>query len=177
MRAGVKEILMIVLPFVIAFGAVYGVSLGGEYLTMPAKKRIERLPSSADSALTAYSEQAFRLSGAVLPAKTERFALRPPDDGGLIAQFDNSGIYEKLAEAEASSPEEAAAAVREEPEGPPKYRISSILKGEDRTFAVINGKIYHRGDKISEDEQIARIETRRILLKGKWGDRWIAVNF
>ncbi|MGE4497350.1 MAG: hypothetical protein AB7E48_05675 [Deferribacterales bacterium] len=176
MRAGIKEILMIVLPFVIAFGAVYGVSLGGEYLTMPAKKRIERLPSSADSALTAYSEQAFRLSGAVLPAGTEHFTLRPPDDGGLIAQFDNSDIYEKLAAAEASSPEEAAA-VREEPEGPPKYRISSILKGEDRTFAVINGKIYHRGDKISGDEQIARIETRRILLKGKWGDRWIAVNF
>lgn len=176
MRAGIKEILMIALPFVIAFGAVYGVSLGGEYLIMPAEKRIERLPSSADSALRAYSDQAFRLSSAALPEKTERFTLRPLDDGGLIAQFDNSDIYEKLA-AEEDAGHAEAAAVREEPEGPPKYRISSILKGEDRTFAVINGKIYHRGDKISEDEHIARIDTRRILLKGKWGDRWIAVSF
>ncbi|QAR31845.1 hypothetical protein EP073_00025 [Geovibrio thiophilus] len=177
MKTGFKEILMVLIPLVIAAGAVYGVALGGEYLVMPAEKRISHLPSSADNALRAYSDQAFRLSSAALPGKTERFTLRPLDDEGLLAQFDNSEIYEKLAAQESAASAEGAAEKKEDPDAPPKYRISSILRGEDRTFAVINGKIYHRGDKISADEHIARIETRRILLKGKWGDRWIAVNF
>jgi hypothetical protein len=101
--------------------------------------------------------------------------MRPIDDSGLIAQFDNSAVYEKLAELENS--QGGSVSLKEDTDNPPQYKINSILKGEDRTFAVINGKIYHRGDKISEDEKIARIETRRILLKGKWGERWIAVNF
>lgn len=169
-----KHVLMIIIPFILAAGAVYGVSLGGEYIVMPAEKRITSLPSSADSALKK-REQALALISSIPTVKRDGFTMRPIDDSGLIAQFDNSAVYERLAELENS--QGGSVSLKEDTDSPPQYKINSILKGEDRTFAVINGKIYHRGDKISEDEKIARIETRRILLKGKWGERWIAVNF
>ncbi|WP_457641188.1 hypothetical protein [Persephonella sp.] len=58
-------------------------------------------------------------------------------------------------------------------EPPPNYKISFIYIGINKRFAIINGKLYRENDRISKDERIIRIERNKILLFGKWGERWI----
>ena len=55
---------------------------------------------------------------------------------------------------------------------PPFYKISFIYIGRSR-YTIINGKLYREGDRISPDEKIVRISKNGVLLKGKWGERWI----
>ena len=55
---------------------------------------------------------------------------------------------------------------------PPQYKISFIYIGKNR-YTIINGRLYREGDMISPDEKIVRISKNGVLLKGKWGERWI----
>jgi len=55
---------------------------------------------------------------------------------------------------------------------PPYYKISFVYIGKNR-YTIINGKLYREGEKISPDEKIVRISKDGVLLKGKWGERWI----
>ncbi|WP_293446076.1 hypothetical protein [Persephonella sp.] len=55
---------------------------------------------------------------------------------------------------------------------PPFYKISFIYIGKSR-YTIINGKLYTEGDKVSPEERIVRISKEGVLLKGKWGERWI----
>ncbi|WP_457627668.1 hypothetical protein [Persephonella sp.] len=57
-------------------------------------------------------------------------------------------------------------------EPPPAYRISFIYIGNG-SYAIINGRLYKEGDRISPDEKIIKISPDGVLLRGKWGDRWI----
>lgn len=59
----------------------------------------------------------------------------------------------------------------------PKYLVSSIFVGKIRQFAVINDKVVKIGDKLSYGEEIINIKDGKILVKGKWGDRWLFVNY
>ncbi len=58
-------------------------------------------------------------------------------------------------------------------EPPPDYKIRFIYIGINKKFVMINGKLYRENDRISKDERIKKIEKDRILLTGKWGERWI----
>ncbi|WP_457644357.1 hypothetical protein [Persephonella sp.] len=55
----------------------------------------------------------------------------------------------------------------------PSYRITFIYIGINKRFVMINGKLYRENDRISKDERIKKIEKDRVLLTGKWGERWI----
>ncbi len=57
-------------------------------------------------------------------------------------------------------------------ESPPQYKISFIYIGKDR-YVIINGKLLKEGENISRDEKIIKIYRDGVLLKGKWGERWI----
>ena len=58
-------------------------------------------------------------------------------------------------------------------EPPPEYKVNFIYIGINKKFVMINGKLFRENDRISKDERIIKIEKDRILLKGKWGERWI----
>ncbi len=55
---------------------------------------------------------------------------------------------------------------------PPFYKVSFIYIGTNR-YTIINGKLYSEGDRISPEERIIKISKEGVLLKGKWGERWI----
>ncbi|WP_457634558.1 hypothetical protein [Persephonella sp.] len=55
---------------------------------------------------------------------------------------------------------------------PPFYKISFIYIGKNR-YTIINGKLFTEGEKVSPEEKIVRISKEGVLLKGKWGERWI----
>jgi hypothetical protein len=169
---GAREAALILVPLIISGWIFYGAYLGSSYLLRPDIKNITSAPDSADAPLYKVRTLAQRLVDTDFSKQTGQFSLSPIDERNFLASFDNSETYKQFSEASESSTETII-----EDDTPPRYKVSSIIKGEDRTFAVINGKIYRRGDKISENEVIARIDSRRILLRGKWGDRWIYVNF
>ncbi|MBK3331624.1 hypothetical protein GWK41_00925 [Persephonella atlantica] len=60
----------------------------------------------------------------------------------------------------------------QEEEKPPRYLISFIYIGKSR-YVIINGKLLKEGENVSKDEKIVKIYTDGVLLKGKWGERWI----
>ncbi len=55
---------------------------------------------------------------------------------------------------------------------PPFYKINFIYIGKNR-YTIINGKLYTEGERISPEEKIVRISKNGVLLRGKWGERWI----
>jgi len=57
-------------------------------------------------------------------------------------------------------------------QNPPDYTVSFIYIGRNK-YAIINGKLYSEGEILPSDEKIIRITKRGVLLKGKWGDRWL----
>lgn len=171
-RLGAREAALVTVPLIISGWIFYGAYLGSSFMLKPALKNISGAPSSAESPLYKVRPLAEKLTSADFSRQTEEFTLRPVDERSFFASLDNSETYTQFSEAASASP-----GTQTTEDTPPRYKVSSILKGDDRTFAVINGKIYRRGDKISENEEILRIDTRRILLRGKWGDRWIYVNF
>ncbi|NPA58428.1 MAG: hypothetical protein GXN94_03935 [Aquificae bacterium] len=57
-------------------------------------------------------------------------------------------------------------------EQPPQYKVSFIYIGKGR-YAIINGKLYKEGDILPSDEKIVKITKNGVLIKGKWGDRWL----
>ncbi len=57
-------------------------------------------------------------------------------------------------------------------EKPPQYKISFIYIGNSR-YAIINGRLLKEGENISKDEKVIKIHKNGILLKGRWGERWI----
>lgn len=59
----------------------------------------------------------------------------------------------------------------------PDYDVSSIFVGKIRKFAVINDRVVKIGDKLSSGEEIILIENGKVLAKGKWGERWLFVNY
>ena len=59
------------------------------------------------------------------------------------------------------------------PQKPPSfYKISFIYIGKNR-YTIINGKLYTEGERISPEEKIIKITKNGVLLRGKWGERWI----
>ncbi|MDQ7056696.1 MAG: hypothetical protein Q9M89_09710 [Persephonella sp.] len=60
----------------------------------------------------------------------------------------------------------------QEMEKPPQYTISFIYIGKGR-YVIINGKLLKEGENISKNEKIIKIYRDGVLLKGKWGERWI----
>ncbi|WP_457639301.1 hypothetical protein [Persephonella sp.] len=55
---------------------------------------------------------------------------------------------------------------------PPQYRISFIYIGKEK-YTIIDGKLYSEGDRLPSDEKIIKITKSGVLLKGRWGERWI----
>lgn len=169
---GTREAALVIVPLIISGWFFYGTYLGSSLMTGDTRKSITEAPQKADSPLDRSRAFALKLTGTDLSEHGKEFSLRPIDERSFLTLLDNSETYTQFSETARASPDTQITE-----DTPPRYKVSSILKGEDRTFAVINGKIYRQGDKISENEEIARIEVRRILLRGKWGERWIYVNF
>lgn len=59
----------------------------------------------------------------------------------------------------------------------PKYNIDFIYIGSDRRYVSIGNNLLEIGDKTGNGEVIKNIENDRIQLQGKWGLRWIPVNY
>jgi len=63
------------------------------------------------------------------------------------------------------------------PSQAPIYEIGSIFIGDAKRFAVINKTVVKIGEVLPSGEEVADIEEGRVLLKGRWGNRWIYVSY
>jgi hypothetical protein len=59
----------------------------------------------------------------------------------------------------------------------PDYSLTTIFRGSKKQFAVVNDKIYRINDSLPSGEKVVLIESGKILLKGKWGKRWLYVKY
>lgn len=59
----------------------------------------------------------------------------------------------------------------------PVYKVTGVFVGKLQKFAVVNDKMVKIGDKLKSGEKVTEIQNSRILLKGRWGDRWLYVNY
>jgi len=59
----------------------------------------------------------------------------------------------------------------------PEFRVSTIFIGTSRRFAVVNDNVVRIGDALTSGEQVVAIEDGKVLLKGRWGDRWLFVSY
>jgi len=85
--------------------------------------------------------------------------------------------YKVVAAAVEKAAPKKSAEVKAELPPAPEYRVSSILVGKVRQFAVINDMVVEIGDKLSYGETITAIKDGQVLVKGKWGERWLFVNY
>jgi len=60
----------------------------------------------------------------------------------------------------------------ENKEPPPSYKISFIYIGNHK-YVIIDNKLYKEGDTLPSSEKIVKITKSGVLLRGKWGDRWV----
>lgn len=58
---------------------------------------------------------------------------------------------------------------------PPPYRLSFTFVGRKK-YAIINGKLFREGERISPHERIVRISEGKVLLSGRWGKRWLILG-
>lgn len=58
-----------------------------------------------------------------------------------------------------------------------EYSLSSVFIGKKQRFAVINDKIVKNGEILENGETVVRIEESRVLLNGRWGERWLFVKY
>ena len=59
----------------------------------------------------------------------------------------------------------------------PVYELGSIFLGNVKRFAVINKIVVRVGETLPSGEKVADIKEGKVLLKGRWGNRWIYVNY
>lgn len=59
----------------------------------------------------------------------------------------------------------------------PQYIVSSIFEGKTKKYAVIDSKVVRIGETLQTGETVAAIEDGKVLLKGRWGTRWISVKY
>ena len=60
---------------------------------------------------------------------------------------------------------------------PPTYNIDFIFDGESLKYVSIGNELLQVGDQTLEGEVIKNIENTRVQLQGRWGLRWISINF
>lgn len=172
MRA--KYIVFIVFSLLASGGLAYCFFLASSYITEPTKKRIEHASVAVESSLAGHKSSITKLYSLSSAVKPERFSLSTYDENRFFSSFDNTLVYEKLSDTlKAEKLKEGT----DEQSSPPVYKISSILVGDGKALAVIDGKIYRKNHKVSENEYIKHIDARKILFDGKWGERWVFVTF
>jgi len=87
-------------------------------------------------------------------------------------------IIRKESTDNAKTTSDAPVSVQEEELPPiPQNRLTTVFIGSSRRYAVIDDKIIKIGDKVNESETLKAIEPGRVLLDGKWGARWLYVNY
>jgi hypothetical protein len=85
-------------------------------------------------------------------------------------------VLEGTSEETAGVAEEASVVV--EPIGnPPIMRVRTIFNGNIRKFAVINDKMYNINSTLPSGETLIGISKGKIQVEGKWGKRWLYVNY
>jgi len=57
----------------------------------------------------------------------------------------------------------------------PPRSLTFILMNAERKIAIINGQVVREGDRF-EGSRIVRIEKTRVLVKGKGGQEWLALQ-
>ena len=67
------------------------------------------------------------------------------------------------------------AELRKEEAKPPSYRLSFTFLGKKK-YAIINGRLFREGERVSPDERIVRISEGKVLLSGRWGRRWLILG-
>lgn len=59
----------------------------------------------------------------------------------------------------------------------PVYAIDFVFVGEAEKYISLGNLLLEIGDKTPRGEVIKNIETNRVQLQGKWGLRWVPVNY
>jgi hypothetical protein len=59
----------------------------------------------------------------------------------------------------------------------PIHKVTGIFLGEHRKYSIINDKVISLGGRLDSGEVLARIENGKVLLKGKWGERWVYLGY
>ncbi len=59
---------------------------------------------------------------------------------------------------------------------PPSYTLSFVFLGPEGNYAIINGRVFKEGDRVSPDERIVKITKEGVVLEGRWGRRWLYIN-
>ncbi len=67
------------------------------------------------------------------------------------------------------------AELRKEEAKPPSYRLSFTFLGKKK-YAIINGRLFREGERVSPHERIVRILEGKVLLSGRWGRRWLMLG-
>ncbi len=62
------------------------------------------------------------------------------------------------------------------PEKPPYYKLIFTLIGARKKYAIIDGRLFTEGDRISPYERVEQIREKKVLLSGKWGKRWLFIG-
>lgn len=65
---------------------------------------------------------------------------------------------------------------KEQEKPPPSYTLSFVFLGPEGNYAIINGKVFREGDRVSPDERIVKITKEGVVLEGRWGRRWLYIN-
>lgn len=60
---------------------------------------------------------------------------------------------------------------------PPVYSIDFVLVGNGEKYVSLGNKLLQIGDKTARGEVIKNIEVNRVQLQGRWGLRWVSVNY
>lgn len=59
----------------------------------------------------------------------------------------------------------------------PTYNVDFVFVGNDMSYISLGGNLLEIGDTTPKGEVIRNIENNRIQLQGKWGLRWVSVNY
>lgn len=59
----------------------------------------------------------------------------------------------------------------------PNYNINFVFVGQDRSYITIGDSLLEIGDATPKGEVVKNIEANRVQLQGKWGLRWVPVNY
>jgi hypothetical protein len=63
-----------------------------------------------------------------------------------------------------------------QPDKPPSYVLRFTFIGEKRRYAIINDMLVNEGHTLPSGEKVVKITRKRVLLRGRWGERWISIS-